>query len=70
MANGIRDLGEGDEKPPSNKDSIKLCIPSSRDLYSVIFGCRPLLAGVNCFRSLAWACYDRRVSILETNTEE
>ena len=61
-----------DEKPPSKtyKDSIKLCIPGSRDLYSAIFGCQPLLAGCNCFRSLAWSSYDRRMGVLETNTKD
>ena len=66
MANGIRDLP--DEEPPSSKDSIKLCIPSSGDIRSVIFGCRPLLAGANCFRSLALFSQYRRNRILETNT--
>ena len=64
----IRDLPD---EPPSkvHKDSIKLCISRSRDLYSVIFGCQPLLAGVNCFRSLAWVSDSGRVGILASHRE-
>ena len=69
MLNKTRDLP--DEEPPSaGEDSSKLCISSSWDLHSVIFGCQPLLAGVNCFRSLAWFGYDRRGRILGFNTED
>ena len=60
-----------DDKPPSkgDKDSPKLCIPSSWDIRSVIYGCQPLLAGVNSFRSLAWISFYRRDSILDVNKE-
>ena len=45
-----------EDEPPSesNSDSFKLCLFGSRDLYSTLFGCQPLLAGNNSFRSLAW----------------
>ena len=68
MANGIRDLPD---EPPSkvHKDSIKLCIPSSGDLRSVIFGCPPLQAGNNNFRSLVALGWGRRVGVLETNQD-
>lgn len=50
-----------DEEPPSkrNKDSFELCVPRGGDLDGIIFGCQPLLAGNNNFRSLVWACHNR-----------
>mgnify|MGYP001571896090 CR=1 FL=1 len=70
MANNIRDLPN--EEPPSkgDKDSFKLCISSSWDIHSVIFGCQPLLAGCNCFRSLVALGRDRRGSVLAANKED
>ena len=44
----------GEDEPPSKsrKNSFKLCFSGSRDLYGTIFGCQPLLASNNSFRSL------------------
>ena len=60
------------DEPPSesNQDSIKLCLSRKRDLHSVIFGCQPLLAGCNSFRSLVAFGEHRRGGVLETNQKD
>ena len=57
------------DEPPSkiNKNSSELCVSRSGDLDSIIFGCPPLLAGSNNFRSLVMLGNNRRVGLLETN---
>ena len=56
-----------EEKPPSNsnQNNFKLYVPGSRDLYRLVFGCRPLQAGNNSFRSLALLSSDRRNRFLD-----
>ena len=60
-----------DEEPPPevDKNSLKLCISRSGDLRSVIFGCQPLLAGNNNFRSLVALGWGRRVGVLAVNKD-
>ena len=69
MANGIRDLPDEEPPPKVHKDSSKLCIPCSRDLRSIIFGCPPLQAGNNSFRSLVMLGSLRRNRLLAFNQD-
>ena len=70
MTDWTRDLANEEPPSKSNKDKLKLCIPSSGDLYSAIFGCHPLQAGNNNFRSLVAFSGIRRGSILEAHRKD
>jgi len=58
------------EEPPSpdrDTNNTELYIPRSSDLCCLIVGCKPLLAGIDCFRSLVILGNNRRGSLLDTN---
>ena len=64
-------MSEQDKPPPkSSPNNLELCVPCGWDIRRLVFGCQPLLASNNSFRSLVMLSGGRRTGFLATNRKD